>query len=125
MLASDSKTYHNLFVLDVTEQNWETYPIIWDNHMNGFGKLIALRGNLYYFHELANQDFSNFILAINHILKNGTRIDLKMDKLYEYVLNGSDSDAFIMHHIQLVPFSRRFFENVKNDSLNMKYTKFV
>ena len=125
MLASDSKTYHNLFVLDVTEQNWETYPIIWDNHMNGFGKLIALRGNLYYFHELANQDFSNFILAINHILKNGTRIDLKMDKLYEYVLNGSDSDAFIMHHIQLVPFSRRFFENVKNDSLNMKYTKFA
>ena len=125
MLASDSKTYHNLFVLDVTEQNWETYPIIWDNHMNDFGKLIALRGNLYYFHELANQDFSNFILAINHILKNGTRIDLKMDKLYEYVLNGSDSDAFIMHHIQLVPFSRRFFENVKNDSLNMKYTKFA
>ena len=125
MLASDSKTYHNLFVLDVTEQNWETYPIIWDNHMNGFGKLIALRGNLYYFHELANQDFSHFIGAINRISKNGTRIDLKMDKLYEYVLNGSDSDAFIMHHIQLVPFSRRFFENVKNDSLNMKYTKFV
>ena len=125
MLASDSKTYHNLFVLDVTEQNWETYPIIWDNHMNSFGKLIALRGNLYYFHELANQDFSIFISAINHILKNGTRIDLKMDKLDEYVLNGSDSDAFIMHHIQLVPFSRRFFENVKNDSLNMKYTKFV
>ena len=125
MLASDSKTYHNLFVLDITEQNWETYPIIWDNHMNDFGKLIALRGNLYYFHELANQDFSIFISAINHILKNGTRIDLKMDKLYEYVLNGSDSDAFIMHHIQLVPFSRRFFENVKNDSLNMKYTKFA
>ena len=125
MLASDSETYHNLLVLDVTEQNWETFPIIWDNNMNGFGKLIALRGNLYYFHELANQDFSNFILAINHILKNGTRIDLKMDKLYEYVLNGSDSDAFIMHHIQLVPFSRRFFENVKNDSLNMKYTKFA
>ena len=93
--------------------------------MAGFGKMIALRGNLYYFHELANQDFSNLIGDINHILKNGTRIDLKMDKLYEYVLNGSDSDAFIMHHIQLVPFSRRFFENVKYDSLNLKYTKFV
>ena len=125
MLASDFETYHNLFVLDVTEQNWETHPIIWDNHMNGFGKLIALRGNLYYFHELANQDFSNFIGAINRILKNGTQIDLKMDKLYEYVLNGSEADAFIMHNIQLVPFSRRFFENVKNDSLHMKYTKFV
>ena len=122
MLASDSyHNYHNLFVLDVTEQNWETYPIIWDNHMNGFGKLIALRGNLYYFHKLANKDFSNSIGAINRILKNGTWIDLKMDKLYD----GSDSDVFIMHHIQLVPFSRRFFENVKNDSLNMKYTKFV
>ena len=122
MLASDSyHNYHNLFVLDVTEQNWETYPIIWDNHMNGFGKLIALRGNLYYFHKLANKDFSNSIGAINRILKNGTWIDLKMDKLYD----GSDSDVFIMHHIQLVPFSRRFFENVKNYSLNMKYTKFV
>ena len=123
MLASDSyHNYHNLFVLDVTEQNWETYPIIWDNNMNGFGKLIAFRGNLYYFHELATQDFSKpFIGAINRILKNGTRIDLKMDNLYD----GSDSDVFIMHHIQLVPFSRRFFENVKNDSLNMKYIKFV
>ena len=121
MLTSDSETYHNLFVLDVTEQNWETYPIIWDNHMNGFGKLIALRGNLYYLHELANQDFGNSIGAINRILKNGTWIDLKMDKLYD----GSDSDVFKMHHIQLVPFSRRFFENVKYDSLNLKYTKFV
>ena len=121
MLASDFETYHNLFVLDVTEQNWETYPIIWDKHMTGFGKLIALRGNLYYFHDLANQDFSNSIGVINLILKNGTWIDLKVDKLYD----GSDSDAFTMPHIQLVPFSRRFFENVKNYSLNMKYTKFV
>ena len=124
MLANDFETYHNLFVLDVTGRNWETHPIIWDNHI-GFGKMIALRGNLYYFHELANQDFSHFIGAINRISKNGTRIDLKMDKLYEYVLNGSEADAFIMHNIQLVPFSRRFFENIKNDSLNMKYTKFV
>ena len=119
------ETYHNLFILDITDQNWETYPITWNNHMTGFGKLIFLRGNLYYFHELANQDFSNSIGAINRILKNGTQIDLKMDKLYEYVLNGPDPDAFIMHNIQLVPFSRRFFESVKNDSLNMKYTKFV
>ena len=66
---------------------------------------------------LPNQDFSNTIGAINHILKNGTRIDLKVDKLYD----GSDSNAFIMHYIQLAPFSRRFFENVKN----VKYTKFV
>ena len=115
------ETYHNLFVLDITDQNWETYPIIWNKHTTGFSKLIALRGYLYYFHELVNQDFSNSIGAINLILKNGTWIDLKMDKLYD----GSDSDAFIMPHIQLVPFSRRFFINVKKYSLNMKYTKFV
>ena len=111
------ETYHNLFVLDIIDQNWEIYPIIWNNRMTAFGKLIALRGNLYYFHKLANKDFSNSIGAINRILKNGTRIDLKVDKLYD----GSDSNAFIMHYIQLTPFSRRFFENVKN----VKYPKFV
>ena len=121
MLASDFETYHNLLVLDVTEQNWMTYPIIWDNHMTGFGKLINLRENLYYFHDVANQDFSNSVGAINRILKNGTRIDLKVNKLFD----GSDSNAFIMHHVQLAPFSRRFFENSKTDGLNMKYTKFV
>ena len=119
MLASDFENYHNLFVLDVAEQNWETHPIIWDDHMI-FGKMISFRGNLYYFHDLANQDFSNSIIAINHILKNGTWIDLKVDKLYD----GSDSDVFMMPHIQLVPFSRRFFENVKNNVLNLEYTKF-
>ena len=114
MLASDSyHNYHNLFVLDVTEQNWETYPIIWDNHMNGFGKLIALRGNLYYFHELANKT-SNSIGAINRILKNGTRIDLKVDNLFLDKYHGLDSNAFIMRHIQLAPFSK----TVKSDGLN-------
>ena len=117
MLASDMKTYHNLFTLDVTDQNWETYPIIWNNHMTDFGKLIFLRGNLYHFHEVDNKDFSNSIGAVNHVLKNGTWIDLKVDKLFD----GSDSNAFIMHYIQLAPFSRRFFENVEN----IKYTKFV
>ena len=88
--------------------------------MFGYGKMIALRGNLYHFHDLPNQDFSNYIVAINHILKNGTAIDLKVDKPYD----GSDSDVFMMPHIQLVPFSRRFFENVKNDGLNLEHTKF-
>ena len=117
MLTSDSETYHNLFVLDVTEQNWETYPIIWDNHMNGFGKLIALRGNLYYLHELTNQDFGNSIGAINRILKNGTLIDLKVDKLFLHEYDGLDSNAFRMRHIQLAPFSRRFFKTVISDGL--------
>ena len=112
MLASDFETYHNLLVLDVTEQNWMTYPIIWDNHMTGFGKLINLRGNLYYFHDVANQDFSNSVGAINRILKNGTRIDLKVDNLFLDKYHGLDSNAFIMRHIQLAPFSRRFFKTV-------------
>ena len=122
MLASDLETYHNLFVLDVTEQNWITYPVIWDNRMTGFGKLINLRGNLYYFHDVANQDFSNSIGAINHILKNGTQIDLKVDKLFLHEYDGLDSNAFIMRHIQLAPFSRRFYKTIDSDSLNMKYT---
>ena len=124
MLTSDIETYHNLFVLDVTKQNWEVYPITWDNRMQDIGKLIALRGDLYYFHDLVHQDSSNTIGAINRILKNGTRIDLKVDKLYD----GYDSDVFsvfLMHHMQLTPFSRRFFKSVENDGLNMKYTKFV
>ena len=112
MLASDRETYHNLFVLNIIDQNWEVYPIIWNKHMTDFGKLIALRGNLYYLHELTNQDFGNSIGAINRILKNGTRIDLKVDKLFLDKYHGLDSNAFIMRHIQLAPFSRRFFKTV-------------
>ena len=122
MLASDMETYHNLFVLDIIDQNWKTYPIIWNKHMTDFGKLIALRGNLYYFHELPNKDFSNSIGAVNRILKNGTRIDLKVNKLFLHEYDGLDSNAFIMRHIQLVPFCRRFFKTVKSDGLNSKYT---
>ena len=116
------ETYHNLFVLDITDQNWETYPIIWNKHMTDFGKLIALRGNLYYFHQLDNKDVSNSIGALNHILKNGTRIDLKVDNLFLHEYDGLDSNAFKMRHIQLAPFSRRFFKTVKSDGLNLKYT---
>ena len=116
------ETYHNLFVLDITDQNWETYPIIWNKHTTGFSKLIALRGYLYYFHELVNQDFSNSIGAINRILKNGTLIDLKVDKLFLHEYDGLDSNAFRMRHIQLAPFSRRFFKTINSDSLNLKYT---
>ena len=93
--------------------------------MTGFGKLINLRGNLYYFHDVANQDFSNSIGAINRILKNGTRIDLKVDKLFLDKYDGLDSNAFIMRHIQLTPFSRRLFKIVLSDGLNLKYTLFA
>ena len=116
------ETYHNLFILDITDQNWETYPITWNNHMTNIGKLIFLRGNLYYFHELANQDFSNSIGAINRILKNGTQIDLKVDKLFLHENDDLDSNAITMRHIQLAPFSRRFFKTVKIDGLDLKYT---
>ena len=116
------ETYHNLFVLDIIDQNWEIYPIIWNNRMTAFGKLIALRGNIYYFHKLANKDFTNSIGAINRILENGTRIDLKVDKLFLHEYDGLDSNAFRMRHIQLAPFSRRFFKTINSDSLNLKYT---
>ena len=116
------ETYHNLFVLDIIDQNWEIYPIIWNNRMTAFGKLIALRGNIYYFHKLANKDFTNSIGAINRILENGTRIDLKVDKLFLHEYDGLDSNAIEMRHIQLVPFSRRFLKTVKIDGLNLKYT---
>ena len=122
MLASNMEPSHDLFVLDITDQNWETYPIIWNNHLTDFGKLITLRGNLYYFHKLANKDFSNSIGAVNRILQNGTRIDLKVDQLFLDKFDGLDSNAFIMRHIQLVPFCRRFFKTVKSDGLNSKYT---
>ena len=116
------KTYHNLFTLDVTDQNWETYPVIWNNHMTDFGKLIFLRGNLYHFHEVDNKDFSNSIGAVNHVLNNGTWIDLKVDKLFHHDYDGLNSNAFRMRHIQLAPFSRRFFKTINSDSLNLKYT---
>ena len=87
--------------------------------------MIALRGNLYYFHELANEDFSNYIGAINLILKNGTWIDLKVDKLFLHEYDGLDSNAFRIRHIQLAPFSRRFFKSINSDSLNLKYTYLV
>ena len=125
MLASDRETYHNLFVLNIIDQNWEVYPIIWNKHMTDFGKLIALRGNLYYFHELADKDFINSIGAVNRILKNGTQIDLKVDNLFLNKYDGLDSNAFIMRHIQLVPFCRRFFKTVKSDGLNLKYALLV
>ena len=41
-------------LLDVTEQKWEIYPVILDNYMTPFGKLIALRDNLYYFYEFSS-----------------------------------------------------------------------
>ena len=92
------ETYHDLFVLDITDQTWETYPIIWNNHMTDFGKLIALRGNLYYFHKLANKDFTYSTGAINRILENGTRIDLKVDKLFLHEYDDLDSNEITMRH---------------------------
>ena len=116
------ETYHNLFVLDIIDQNWEIYPIIWNNLMTAFGKLIALRGNLYYFHKLANKDFTNSTGAINRILENGTQIDLKVDKLLLHEYDDLDSNEITMRHIQLAPFSRRFFKTVNIDGLDLKYT---
>ena len=117
--------YYKWFVLDVTEQKWETHTITLKNYMRLFGKLITMRGNLYYFHDLASPDPNDSIGAINHILRNGTMIDLKVDKPFLNEYDIDDDTTFWINFIQLVPFSRRFFKNARNDSYSLEYTKFV
>ena len=126
MLASDFFTYHMWYVLDVAEQNWKTYPSALNTNSVTFGKLINLRGNLYYFHDLAspNQYQYNSMGSIYHILDNGTMIDLKMDKPFIKEFDINDYGAFRMQTIQLTPFIRRFFKNVATIGINLKYTKY-
>ena len=119
MLATNEMNHMRLYILDVTEQKWEIYPVTLENYYASFGKLIALRDNLYYFHELASHEF-----AINRIFRNGTTIDLKVEKPFLDEYDEHDSNAFMIDHIQLAPFSRRFLKNVKNYGLNLEYTKF-
>ena len=125
MLASEY-SYHKWYVLDVTEQKWETYPIAVDDNLATFGKLITLRGNLYYFHDLANPSQYQYdsMGSIYHILENGTLIDLKMDKPFINEFNINDYGAFRMQTIQLAPFIRRIFRNVTTSGINLKYTKY-
>ena len=118
-------TYFKWFVLDLTEQKWETHTITLKDHLTVFGKLITMRGNLYYFHDLASPEPKNSIGAINRILRNGTMIDLKVDKPFLNEYDIDDDTTFWIDFIQLVPFSRRFFKNARNDSYNLEYTKFV
>ena len=113
MLATNEMNHMRLYILDVTEQTWGIYPVILENYYASFGKLIALRDNLYYFHELASHEF-----AINRIFRNGTTIDLKVEKLFRDEYDENGSNTFMIDHIQLAPFSRRFLKNVKNYSLN-------
>ena len=125
MLGSDMMTYHKWFVLDVAQQKWESYTITLANYLTVFGKLITMRGNLYYFHDLASPYQRDSVGAINHVFTNGTMIDLKVDKpfLNEYDIH--DETTFWIDFIQLVPFSRRFFKTVRSDSYNLEYTKIV
>ena len=119
------ETYYKWFVLDLTEQKWETHPITFKKYLSAFGKLITMRGNLYYFHDLASPNPKDSIGAINHILRNGTMIDLKVDKPFLNEYDIDDDTTFWIYFIQLVPFNRRFFKNVKKDSYNLEYTKFI
>ena len=121
MLASNGMNYKRLYILDVTKQTWEIYPVSLETYYASFGKLIALRNNLYYFHELASPSFH---VAINRIFRNGTTIDLKVEKTFLDEYDEHDSNAFMIDHIQLAPFSRRFLKNVENYGLNLEYTKF-
>ena len=101
--------YYEWFVLDVTEQKWETHAITLKNFMSLFGKLINMRGNLYYFHDLASPYPEDSIGAINRVFRNGTMIDLKVDKPFLNEYDIDDVTTFWINFIQLVPFSRRFF----------------
>ena len=125
MLASEY-TYHKWYVLDVTEQKWETYPIAVDDNLATFGKLITLRGNLYYFHDLANPSQYQYdsMGSIYHILENGTMIDLERDKPFINEFDINDYEAFRIQTIQLTPFIRRYFKNVTTSGINLKYTKY-
>ena len=126
MLASDFFNYHKWYVLDVNEQKWETYPSALNTNLVSFGKMINLRGSLYYFHDLAfpNQYQYDSMGSIYHILENGTMIDLKMDKPFIKEFNINDYGAFRIQAIQLAPFIRRIFRNVTTSGINLKYTKY-
>ena len=113
--------HKRLYILDVTKQTWEIYPVSLENYYASFGKLIALRDNLYYFHELASPSFH---VAINRIFRNWTTIDLKVEKTFLEEYDEHDSNAFMIDHVQLAPFSRRFLKNVENYGLDLEYTKF-
>ena len=125
MLASEY-TYHKWYVLDVTEQKWETYPSALKTSLVNFGKLINLRGNLYYFHDLAspNQYQYDSMGSIYHILENGTMIDLERDKPFINEFDINDYEAFRIQTIQLTPFIRRYFKNVTTSGINLKYTRY-
>ena len=127
MLASNFYTYHHKwYVFDVTKQIWETYSFAMNTNWNTFGKLINLRGNLYYFHDLASPSQYQYdsMGSIYHILDNGTLVDLKMDKPFIKEFDINDFGAFSIQNIQLAPFIRRFFKNVTTSGSNLKYTKY-
>ena len=125
MLASEFIN-HKWYVFDVIEQKWETYPIALNTNFAHFGKLINLRGNLYYFHDLADPNEYQYVSMDSsyHILENGTMIDLEWDKPFINEFDINDYGAFRMQTIQLAPFIRRFFKNVTTNGINLKYTKY-
>ena len=126
VLASDFFTQHKWYVLDVAEQKWETYPSALNTDSVSFGKMINLRGSLYYFHDLAfpNQYQYDSMGSIYHIWENGTMIDLKMDEPFINEFDINDYGAFRIQAIQLAPFIRRIFRNVTASGINLKYTKY-
>ena len=97
-----------------------------NTNLVAFGKMINLRGSLYYFHDLASpkQYQHDSMGSIYQILENGTMIDLKMDKPFIKEFNINDYGAFRIQAIQLAPFIRRIFRNVTASGINLKYTKY-
>ena len=117
--SSPMHTTSKLMVLDILEQTWKTYP----SHFNSyetFGKMIALRGRLLYFHELAITDILNTDLmkgSIYHVLENGTMTDLNVEKPFMNEIDYYNS----ISTIQIAPFSRTFFKNVKTFGPLLQY----
>ena len=87
--------------------------------------MISLRGALYYFHELAEPVPPDSMGSIYHILENGTMVELGIEKPFLNEYTYDDYSLYGIDTIQLAPFYRRFFRNVKIDSITFEYKEKV
>ena len=87
--------------------------------------MMSLRGALYYFHELAKPFPPDSMGSIYHILENGTMVELGIEKPFLNEYTYDDYSLYGIDTIQLAPFYRRFFRNVKIDSITFEYKEKV
>ena len=82
---------------------------------------MSLRGALYYFHELAKPFPPDSMGSIYHILENGTMVELGIEKPFLNEFTNDDNLQYNIDQIQLAPFSRRFYKNVRVDNITFEY----